>query len=105
MIRASLIIISCLALAACGDSSAPVAEQDDDATARGEVLGGTISDDMLPLDTLRSKSPPLQQAEDQSDDSAATSDAQVATSPGDAAEVVATEAETSDGSASDPDLN
>lgn len=27
--------------------------------ADGEVLGGTISDEMLPLDTVRSQSPPL----------------------------------------------
>ena len=38
----------------------PDTTQDDDATARGEVLGGTISDDMLPLDTLQSQSPPLE---------------------------------------------
>jgi hypothetical protein len=43
-------------LAACdggADSGA------DGGTAEGEVLGGTISDEMLPLDTVRSQSPPL----------------------------------------------
>ena len=46
-------------LAACESESAPPPVEDDGrATAEGEVLGGTISDDMLPLDTLRSQSPP-----------------------------------------------
>lgn len=44
-------------LAACDGGT------DGDATrggaAEGEVLGGTISDEMLPLDTVRSQSPPL----------------------------------------------
>lgn len=43
-------------LAACdggADSGA------DGGTAEGEVLGGTISDEMLPLDTVQSQSPPL----------------------------------------------
>ena len=30
-----------------------------DRAAKGEVLGGTISDDMIPLDRLRSQSPPV----------------------------------------------
>ena len=48
-----------LALAACGDDAVPdeAATSDADATARGEVLGGEISDEMLPLDQLRSQSP------------------------------------------------
>ena len=46
-------------LAACESESAPPPVEDDGrATAEGEVLGGTISDEMLPLDTLRSQSPP-----------------------------------------------
>ncbi len=40
-------------LAACGDSPG-----DDAGTASGEVLEGTVSDSMLPLDTVRSQ-PPL----------------------------------------------
>ncbi|MEM6266400.1 MAG: hypothetical protein AAF707_02660 [Pseudomonadota bacterium] len=49
-----------LALASCSDEPAVIEEQADDAQseAAGEVLGGTISDDMLPLDQLRSQSPP-----------------------------------------------
>lgn len=47
-----------IALAACGGEPAGEAESD---AARGEVLGGTISDEMLPLDTVRSQSPPLEE--------------------------------------------
>ena len=60
MKRALLLATASLTLAGCGESSVPDTTQDDDATARGEVLGGTISDDMLPLDTLQSQSPPLE---------------------------------------------
>ena len=42
-------------LAACQDEAAPVEGEGD---VSGEVLEGTISDDMLPLDTVRSQ-PPL----------------------------------------------
>lgn len=42
-----------LALAACGEK-----EADDKANAAGEILPGSISDSMLPLDTVRSH-PPL----------------------------------------------
>ena len=44
-----------LALAACGDNAAPVAE---DGAGSGEVLPGSISDAMLPIDSTRSE-PPL----------------------------------------------
>ncbi len=48
-----------LALSACGDEAAPVDQTvAQGGKAAGEVLGGTISDDMLPLDTLRSQAPP-----------------------------------------------
>ena len=33
-------------------------------TAAGEVLGGSISDSMLPLDTVQSQSPPLRESAD-----------------------------------------
>ena len=50
--RPAIIAAMGLALASCGsDPEEPVPEDDANA-ARGEVLGGTISDDMLPLDTL-----------------------------------------------------
>ena len=52
-------LLATLALAGCGDE----AEGDGEAVATGgeaagEVLGGTISDDMLPLEELTSTSPP-----------------------------------------------
>lgn len=58
MKRIGLPVIAALALASCGGDPAEVDEPNEDATARGEVLGGTISDDMLPLDTVTSQSPP-----------------------------------------------
>lgn len=44
-------------LAACNQADAPAAPTDK--RAEGEVLGGTISDSMIPLDQLRSQSPLL----------------------------------------------
>lgn len=46
-------------LAACGDTTE--AEQSDQRTASGEVQEGTISDAMLPLDTVTSQPPLLQE--------------------------------------------
>ena len=49
-----------LALSACGgDKDEAEGERK---TAAGEVLGGSISDDMLPLDTVQSQSPPLRES-------------------------------------------
>ena len=61
MNRFAILAATCLVLAACGDNSAPAEQVDENATARGEVLGGSISDDMLPLDTVTSQSPPLRE--------------------------------------------
>jgi hypothetical protein len=47
------------ALAACGGDTGSEGER---GSAAGEVLGGTISDDMLPLDTVTSQSPPLRES-------------------------------------------
>ena len=47
------------ALAACGGTDEGA--EGERRTAAGEVLGGTISDDMLPLDTVTSQSPPLRE--------------------------------------------
>lgn len=51
----------CFALAACDNSAEVPISEDEGATARGEVLGGSISDDMLPLDTATSQSSPLRE--------------------------------------------
>ncbi|MEL6876964.1 MAG: hypothetical protein AAGL68_02565 [Pseudomonadota bacterium] len=55
-----------LAISACGDDPEPVARdtQEENAEATGEVLGGSISDEMIPLEQLRSQSPPAQRASD-----------------------------------------
>lgn len=52
--RPIAILAVCLALAACNEAET----EDDGRTAGGQVLEGTISDSMLPLDTVRSQ-PPL----------------------------------------------
>ena len=51
-----------LGMTACGDDAAEAPAEGDERGARGEVLGGTISDDMIPLDRLRSQSPPVADA-------------------------------------------
>ncbi|MGQ7830888.1 hypothetical protein [Altererythrobacter sp. Z27] len=54
------ILPAMFALAAC---SGQTPERGDDAReAEGEVLGGSISDEMLPLDQLQSQSPVLRAA-------------------------------------------
>ena len=60
LIAAPLLVLS---LSACGDDAEPTAE-DDGREASGEVLEGTISDEMLPLDQVRSQPPLLEEAED-----------------------------------------
>ena len=62
MTRFAILAGACLALAACGEKTPADTQVDETATARGEVLGGSISDDMLPLDTITSQSPPLREA-------------------------------------------
>ncbi len=54
--RLALITASLVALAACGEQ--PDAIGPERRSAAGEVLGGEVTDDMLPLDTARSTSPP-----------------------------------------------
>ncbi len=48
-----------VSLTACGENAPERA--DDAREAEGEVLGGSISDDMLPLDQLQSQSPPIRE--------------------------------------------
>lgn len=50
-----------LVLAAC-DGPADQRGSSDDRAAEGEVLGGTISDEMLPLESVQSQSPSLRVA-------------------------------------------
>ncbi len=55
----SLVVFWLLGLAACGGDADETANERK--TAAGEVLGGTISDAMLPLDTVQSQSQPLRE--------------------------------------------
>ena len=58
MIRTVLAPVALLALAACGSDTADTPPQQEQVGARGEVLGGTITDAMIPLDTITSQSAP-----------------------------------------------
>lgn len=56
-------IAACLLVAACGkEADETIDTTETGGVAVGEVLGGTISDEMLPLDELTSTSPPAQGA-------------------------------------------
>ncbi len=61
-------------LASCGEEPVPEQPVDDERSARGEVLGGTISDEMLPLATRRSQSPPLSEDDETQDESGGSGD-------------------------------
>lgn len=50
--------LAVLLLAACGDAAS---DQADGATATGEILPASLSDDMIPTDTLRSQAPHVQE--------------------------------------------
>lgn len=56
MKRIGLILPAMIALTACGSDPAPT--EGNANTASGEVLEGSISDAMLPLDSVQSQSPP-----------------------------------------------
>ncbi len=53
--KRALILVPCLLLAACGDKPSGPAERG--GKAAGEVLGGEISDAMIPLDEVSSQAP------------------------------------------------
>ena len=59
MNRFAPMLLPILLLGACKDEVPAESPEDARRKAEGEVLGGTISDDMLPLDRLQSQSPPL----------------------------------------------
>jgi len=64
MIRSALSLVAATAiLSGCGDDAPPAeTEVEAERNAKGEVIGGTISDAMIPLDRLRSQSPPVREA-------------------------------------------
>ena len=61
--RAALTIAMIALLCACEDEVDRVDRGETGGQAAGEVLGGTISDDMIALDQLTSTSPPAESAE------------------------------------------
>jgi len=65
MIRIATLAIALGLLAACESEPEPVATN---ANAEGDVLEGSISDEMLPLDRLQSKSPPAAGGSNANDD-------------------------------------
>ena len=69
MTKWSAMIAAALALSACDNSGADRA--DDLRDAEGEVLGGTISDAMIPLESVKSQSPTLRVAPAEAGDDAA----------------------------------
>lgn len=76
-------------LAACGKN----APDDDSRSASGEVLEGTVSDAMLPLDTVKSE-PPFE-------DPKAAQEAQESAAPDGAPAAEATDGETPEGEATE----
>ncbi len=60
---AFLPLVAALLVAGCGNDPELVAETDDNRGAEGEISGGTISDSMLPLGTVRSQAPRLSETE------------------------------------------
>ena len=52
-----LALIPLALLAGCGEEPVVEPTDNDGRAAEGEVIGGTISDAMLPLDTVRSQAP------------------------------------------------
>ncbi len=75
-IRLGVLAPLALALAACGDDAAPEASSGQEtAEATGDVIGGSISDDMLPLEEVRSQSPLAPRASDAPSSSGSGSDA------------------------------
>ena len=65
-LRFAMLALPALLLASCGDKQ----DEEDDRKASGQVLEGTISDGMLPLDTVTSQ-PPLVKSEPKAGASAA----------------------------------
>lgn len=78
--RHAVILAAALALSACGDDPAPV----EDGSVSGEVLEGSISDDMLPLDTIQSRSPPMeaQRSDSSTTDEVGSEESDAPESPG-----------------------
>lgn len=58
-----------LILTACEEEAPQAVSSETGGEAAGEILGGTISDDMIPFEELTSTSPPAERSQDPSDPS------------------------------------
>ncbi|OCC25361.1 hypothetical protein MB02_01450 [Croceicoccus estronivorus] len=102
MRRLILVLSPIVLLAACGDDES---KQGDGRTAAGEVLEGSISDGMIPLDQLKSQAPLAEPekaaatASDATDESESEPDADGAAQPasGDSVDPVAAAVEANTG--------
>ncbi|MEE4539838.1 MAG: hypothetical protein V2J51_15270 [Erythrobacter sp.] len=65
MIRRSILFAALCLLAACENTDTPDTAPGEEGELSGDVLEGTISDEMLPLDTLRSQSSPAEVVEEE----------------------------------------
>lgn len=70
-IRLFALSLLTVAVSGCGEKQTEGPERK---TAAGEVLGGSISDAMLPLDTVQSQSPPLRESAADSGDGSESRD-------------------------------
>lgn len=68
MRRLLTLAVSAALLAACSGDPAGTRDNSGEEMAEGEVLGGSISDAMIPLETVRSQSPALRAAPVSTDD-------------------------------------
>ncbi len=67
MIRKILPVAMLAALAACDSDPVPAAAEQG-ANAEGDVLEGSISDEMLPLESVTSSAPPAERSSEDSED-------------------------------------
>ncbi|WP_298463804.1 hypothetical protein [uncultured Erythrobacter sp.] len=72
MKRATILLAPLLLLAtACEDSADPdTGTTEQGGEVAGDVLGGSISDDMIPLEELQSQSPPAERSADDAEEAA-----------------------------------
>lgn len=73
MIRQILPVSLLITLAACGSDTVPPVTLDG-ANAEGDVLEGSISDEMLPLESVTSSAPPAERSSEDNDSAEAESE-------------------------------
>jgi hypothetical protein len=78
--------IAFVTLSACGDEAAEPISTETGGEAAGEILGGTISDEMIPLEELTSTSPPAERRQSASSRNAPSANEEEAAPEGAASE-------------------